>query len=133
LADWREETKADLKDAESRLSSVEGSLSGDPTREQMDSIWHAYVDLEKSVAFIKTELDTESPGFFVNKGIYIVPDERQAVLFALGYLRRGAESFSSGELEISLKQLRESRNYLRVLLMSGRKSRAKREKASGPP
>jgi len=133
LDDWRKETEADLKDAESRLSLVVDSLSGDPSREQLDSIWRAYVDLEKSVVFIKTELDSESPGVFVNKKIYVVPDERQAVLFALGYLKRGAQSFSFGELEISLKQLRESRNYLRVLLMGSRRSRGRREGATRAP
>jgi hypothetical protein len=129
LIDWREETESDLKDAESRLSALEASLSGDPTGEQLRSTWRAYVDVEKSIAFIKVELDTESPGLFVNKGVYKVPDERQAVAFALGYLRRGTESFVSGDLENSLKQLRESRNYLRVLLI-GVKSRARRERAS---
>ena len=133
MADWRRETEADLKDAEARLSSVEGSLSGDPTHDQLDTIWRAYVGVEKSVAFIKTELDAESPGFFVNKKVYTVPDERQAVLFALGYLRRGAESFASGELEISLRQLRESRNYLRVLLIGSQRSKARRARASKQP
>jgi hypothetical protein len=131
LGDWREETEADLKDAESRLSSLEDSLSGAMTGEQLRSTWRAYVDVEKSVAFIKVELDSENPGFFVNKAIYRVPDERQAVAFALGYLRRGAESFVSGDLQNSLKQLRESRNYLRVLIMAERGSRAKRQRALG--
>jgi len=121
MDDWRKETGADLKDAESRLSSVESLLSGDPSKEQLDSVWRAYVDIEKSVAFIKVELDTENPGVFVNKRIYRVPDERQAVRFALDYLRRGAERFAVGDLETSLKQLRESRNYLRVLLAGTRR------------
>jgi len=131
LGDWREETESDLKDAESRLSALEDSLSGDPTGEQVKSTWRAYVDVEKSIAFIKVELDSESPGLFVNKEVYKVPDERQAIRFALAYLRRGAESFASGDLQNSLKQLRESRNYLRVLLIGVRRSRAKRKKTAG--
>ncbi|HME19066.1 MAG TPA: hypothetical protein VKF15_04985 [Nitrososphaerales archaeon] len=131
MGDWREETESDLKDAESRLSALEDSLSGDPTGEQVKSTWRAYVDVEKSIAFIKVELDSESPGLFVNKEVYKVPDERQAIRFALAYLRRGAESFASGDLQNSLKQLRESRNYLRVLLIGVRRSRAKRKKTAG--
>jgi len=126
LDDWRKETEGDLNDAVSRLTSVAGSLSGDPTPAQMESIWRAYVDLEKSVAFIRAELDSESPGYFVNKKVYAVPDERQAVLFALGYLRSGTQSFTSGDLKTSLKQLRESRNYLRVLMIGARRSRIRR-------
>jgi len=128
-ADWRKETEGDLRDAESRLSSVEDSMTGDPTSDQIDSIWRAYLDVEKSVAFIRAELDSESPGHFVNKKVYAVPDERQAVLFALGNLRSGTRSFLSGDLETSLKQLRESRNYLRVLMISSRRSRIRRARS----
>jgi len=130
LGDWRQETRADLKDAEVRLAAIEGTLSGEPDDAQMRSVWRAYLDVEKSVAFIKVELGSESPGVFVNKKVYRVPDERQAVSFALTALRRGSESFSSGDFETSLKQLKESRNYLRVLLMEKRRLLAKRSKVS---
>ena len=132
LSDWRSETAADLKDAESRLVALESSLSGDPTEEQLSSIWRAFVDVEKSIAFIRVELDSENPGLFVNKKVYRVPDERQAVVFALGNLRRGAQSFVSGNLEISLRQLRESRNYLRVLIIEKRRPGGKRKGAAAP-
>jgi hypothetical protein len=131
LGDWKEETRADLDDAEARLASLAGSLSGEPTADQIGSIWRAYVSVEKSVAFIKVELESESPGVFVNKKVYRVPDERQAVVFALASLRRGAESFAAGDFETSLKQLRESRNYLRVLLIDKSRGGPGRRKAPG--
>ncbi len=119
--DWRGETAADLRDAESRLASVSQSIAGEPTPEQIRTTWRAYLSIEKSIAFIRAELDEENPGKFVKAGVYEVPDERQAVLFALGSLRRGREEFGYGNLVISLKHLRESRNYLRVLLREKRR------------
>jgi hypothetical protein len=130
VEDWKEETAADLSDAESKLAPLLTSLSGEPTDEQLGSIWRAYVDVEKSVVFVRVELDEENPGRFVNVKAYRVPDERQAVSFALSHLREGARLFESGELARSLGELRESRNYLRVLLREKGLLRARRIRAS---
>lgn len=130
MEDWKEETTADLRDAESRLAPLLLSLSGEPTDEQLESIWRAYVDVEKSVVFVRVELDEENPGRFVNVRAYRVPDERQAVSFALNHLREGARLFESRELDGSLRELRESRNYLRVLLREKGLLKARRIRAS---
>jgi hypothetical protein len=130
VEDWKEETVADLRDAESKLAPLLTSLSGEPTDEQLASIWRAYVDVEKSVVFVRVELDEENPGRFVNVKAYRVPDERQAVSFALSHLREGTRLFESGELARSLGELRESRNYLRVLLREKGLLRARRIRAS---
>lgn len=82
----------------------------------MRSVWRSYLSIEKSVVFIKVELHEENPGRFVNTKAYMVPDERQALSFALRFLKDGIEEFGLGDLLASLKALRESRNYLRMLL-----------------
>lgn len=130
MLDWRDETAADLKDAESRMAALSESVSGEPSSEQLASIWWAYLDIEKSVVFIKVELDEENPGKLVNVKFYRVDDERQAIRFALASLRKGAAEFGAGNLKESLKALRESRNYLRVLLKEKRKLRVKRVSAA---
>ncbi len=120
------ETKADLADAEARLSSLIASISGDPTRDQMHSIWVSYVDLEKSIVFVRVEIDEENPGRFISPKRYKVPDERQALQFSLKHLRRGSQSFAAGDYIGSLRDLREARNYLRVLLRESSRPRARR-------
>lgn len=85
----------------------------------------AYLEVEKSVAFIRFDLDEENPGRFIRLRDYLVPDERQALQFALKNLRKGAEDFSLGDLRQALKNLRESRNYLRALLREKRLKRAR--------
>ena len=89
----------------------------------------AYLEVEKSVAFNKFDLDEENPGRFIRLRNYAVPDERQALQFALKNLRKGAESFSLGDFRQALKELRESRNYLRALLREKRLKRARRARA----
>lgn len=106
------------------------SLSGEPTREQLTAIWLAYVKVEKSVAFIKFDLDEENPGRFIKLKPYQVPDERQALTFALKSLRVGSDDFAVGDFRQALKNLRESRNYLRALLRQKRLARARRARAS---
>jgi hypothetical protein len=130
LSEWKEETAADLDEAESRLDEVASTLSGDPTAGQMRSIWLAYLKVEKSVAFVKVDLDEENPGRFVDTRAYRVPDERQALLFALRNLRRGSQRFQSGDLKGALADLRESRNYLRVLLKEKQRIRARRARGA---
>ena len=128
--DWTKETAGDLAAAEKLLASTSSTLRGEPDRSQLASIWEAYVLVEKSVVFIKVELGEENPGRFVNAKVYVVPDERQAVEFALRHLRAAAESFGAGRLPESLKTLRESRNYLRVLLRRKRLLRARSARAA---
>ena len=89
----------------------------------------AYLKLEKSVAFIRLDLDEENPGRFVKLKQYAVPDERQSLKFALDKLRKGADCFALGDLSQSLKWLRESRNYLRALLRAKRLRRARGARA----
>ena len=125
MSAWRRETAADLEDAGRRIVSVLGTVSGEPSREELGSIWMAYTEVEKSVAFIKFDLDDENPGRFVRLRDYLVPDERQALQFALKSLRKGTENFSLGDLRQAIGDLRESRNYLRALLRAKRLKRAR--------
>ena len=125
--EWRSETARDLADAERRLEEAAASIRGEPSREQMRSVWRAYVDVEKSIFFIRVEIDEENPGRRLWIRDYAVPDERQAVTFALRSLKRGTADFSLGYLLESLKGLRESRNYLRALL----KAKAPRRRTEG--
>jgi hypothetical protein len=125
VSSWRSETTADLDDAAHRIEEVVGSVSGEPTEPQMQSIWRAYLLVEKSIVFIKVELDEENPGMIVRMGAYSVPDERQALQFALRNVRKGMESFRLGEFKQALTELREGRNYLRVLLRQKALKRAR--------
>lgn len=100
-------------------------MSGEPTPGQLMSVWLAYVKVEKSVAFVKIELDEENPGRFVSLKGYAVPDERQALRFALRNLKKGSGDLAVGDLRQALKSLRESRNYLRALLRSKRLKRVR--------
>lgn len=128
--DWRRETGDDLRSAEASLERISSSLSGEPDDEQLRSIWEAYLRIEKGVAFVRVDLDEENPNRFIKPRVYAVPDERQSIEIALRYLRAAIESFDAGELSMCLKPLRESRNYLRVLLRRKRLLRARRARAS---
>jgi hypothetical protein len=128
--DWILETRGDLRTAEKLLDSTLSSLRGSPDDSQLGSIWTAYVMVEKSVAFIKVELGEENPGKFIKAKVYSVPDERQAVQFALRSLRASIEAFESGRQEESLKALRECRNYLRVLLRRMRLLRTRKTRSA---
>ena len=128
MSSWRTETGADLDDAAQRIREVVDSISGEPTDVQLRSVWRAYLLVEKSIAFIKVELDEENPGAIVRMAAYSVPDERQALQFALRNLAKGIESFSVGDLGQSLRELRECRNYLRVLLRQKRLKRLRTER-----
>ena len=128
MSSWKAETAADLEEANRRITEVVNLIRGEPSDLQLDSIWRAYLLLEKSVAFVKVELDAESPGRIVKIGAYTVPDERQALQFALRNMIKGSESFHLGNYAQTLKELREARNYLRVLLR--RKNLARRRTAS---
>jgi hypothetical protein len=113
---WREETAADLAEARSLVGSLLGSVSGEPTKVEVRDIWKAYVDVEKSIAYIRFDIDEENPGRLIQLKRYSVPDERQALSFALRHLKRGEDSFRLGDFNEALGSLRESRNYLRALL-----------------
>ena len=128
--DWQRETRDDLRSAEATLEHLSSSLAGEPDEKQLRSAWEAYLRIEKSVAFIRVELDEENPDRFIKPKAYVVPDERQAIGFALRSLRDAIARFEAGELSRTLKPLRESRNYLRVLLRQKRLLRAKRARAS---
>lgn len=127
VSDWKEETSDQLEDARVRIESAIRSISGDPTKAQLHSIWNAYVSLELSIVYIKVEIDEENPGRFIRAREYRVPDERQALRFALNNLVKGKESFRVGAYAQAVKELREARNYLRVLLKG---SYAKERKAA---
>jgi hypothetical protein len=128
-SDWHRETWRDLGRASVLLDSLVSSVSGSLSREQVHDLWLSYLLVEKSVAFIKIELDEENPGRFIKQKPYEVPDERQAIGFALRHLKLAIDSFDAGGLGTSLKDLRESRNYLRVLLKRVRRQRLKRRGA----
>jgi len=120
VSSWKTETTGDLDDAARRIKDSVETVSGEPSDAQLRSVWRAYLLIEKSIAFIKVELDEENPGALVKLAAYSVPDERQALQFALRNLGKGIESFRLGDLGQALKELRESRNYLRVLLRQKR-------------
>ncbi len=125
MSEWRRETESDLADAAGRIESVLKSVSGEPSGDQMRSVWMAYLEVEKSIAFIKFDLDEENPGRFIRLKDYSVPDERQALQFALKHMRLGAQDFTLGDFRQALKNLRESRNYLRALIREKRLKRAR--------
>lgn len=126
MSSWREETRSDLGEAAEILGALATSISGDPTRQQVRLVWSAYVKVEKSIAFIRFDFDEENPGRFIKLKAYSTPDERQSIGFALNYLRKGKQSFELGDFSLALKDLRESRNYLRALLREKRLSENRR-------
>jgi hypothetical protein len=130
VSEWRSETRADLADAAQRIESALAGITGEPSPEQLRSIWLAYLEVEKSVAFIKFDLDEENPGRFIELQGYRVPDERQALQFALKNLKKGEDNFMLGDFVRALKDLRESRNYLRALLRDKRLKRARSARSS---
>lgn len=130
MSEWRKETAADLAEAEARVEEALKSLSGEPSKDELRSVWLAYIKVEKSVAFIKFDLEEENPGRFVKLRPFEVPDERQAVQFALRGLKKGREDFAVGDFRQALKNLRESRNYLRALLRQKRLARARRARST---
>jgi hypothetical protein len=127
---WRGETRSDLADALLRLEASHKELRGEPTPEQIRSVWMAYLLVEKSIAFIKFDLDEENPGRFIKLKAYAVPDERQAVQFAYKSIKKGADSFNLGDFHGALRDLREGRNYLRALLREKRLLRARKARPS---
>jgi hypothetical protein len=133
MTDWRAETSGDLRSALAMLESLRASISGEPTPDQLTSIWKIYLNVEKSVAFVKIELGEENPNKFVNMRPYKVPDERQALQFAGDYLKKGELNFAAGNLSLCLKELRESRNYLRVLLREKQLAKGRRARTKGRP
>lgn len=104
---------------------------GEPTPAQMDAIWNAYVAVETAVVTVKLDSAEESPGRFVNAKPYVVPDERQALRFAASALASAQSALRSGDERAALKHLRESRNYLRMLLRRKRLAAGRSAKSSG--
>jgi hypothetical protein len=126
--EWRSRTVTELSYAETALLSLEKEVSGPLTESQLNSLWRCYLSVEKSVVFVKLELDDDQElGHFVNKKAYTVPDERQALRFASESLSSGLGYLRIGELEEALKRLRESRNYLRMLLRRTKLERRSRK------
>ncbi|QQG49229.1 MAG: hypothetical protein HY247_02650 [archaeon] len=128
MGNWREETASDLARAEEGLEGLVPEIRGEPTEEQERDIWLSYLRVEKSIAFIKVDTREENPGRFIKVRAYSVPDERQALQFALRNLKKGSASFRVGDFKQALRELRESRNYLRALLreLALRKERVRR-------
>ncbi|HXW37364.1 MAG TPA: hypothetical protein VEJ36_05635 [Nitrososphaerales archaeon] len=127
--DWFEETISELGSSLATLEAVREEIRGEPSSEQMHEVWLSYVYIEKGIAFIKIELEEENPGRRIHLDRYRVPDERQALAFAVKNLRSGLEMAKRRDLLPSLKPLRESRNYLRALLRE--KELRKRRTRSG--
>ncbi|MBI3859863.1 MAG: hypothetical protein HY296_06485 [Thaumarchaeota archaeon] len=127
---WREETSSDLRNAKVKILKVLPAVSGELTSGQVNDVWGAYLLVEKSVFFIRVEIDEESPGRFISSKMYSVPDERQALRFALKNLEAGSEEFALGDFTRSLKALRESRNYLRVLIKTAWRRKARKGRGS---
>ena len=130
MSEWRRETSADLADASMRIERMLRSVSGEPSTDEVRSVWTAYIEVEKSIAFIKFDMDEENPGRFIKLKTYVVPDERQALQFALKNMKKGAENFELGDFRLALKDLREARNYLRALLREQRLKRARKARAA---
>jgi len=129
VSSWREETSSDLQEARSRIELLVTSVAGELSPDQFRSAWNAYLLVEKSIAFIKIELEEENPGRFVNKKMFAVLDERQALGFALKKLISGTEEFSLGDFHRALKELRDARNYLRIMIRQTKKGKLKRDRA----
>ena len=129
VSNWRSETASDLEDARTLIEAAMESISGEPTREQLRSVWKAYVDIEKSILFIRVEFDEENPGRFLSLKGYSTPDERQALGFALKNLKKGSESFRLGEFTQALKELRDARNFLRALLRAKQMQKVRKARA----
>jgi hypothetical protein len=130
MSGWRRETAGDLAAASDMLEGALKSLTGEPKKGELRSVWLAYVKIEKSVAFIKFDLDEENPGRFIKLKPYQIPDERQALQFALKSLKKGTDDFNLGDFSQALKNLREARNYLRALLRQKRLARARNARSS---
>ncbi len=130
MSGWRSETDADLRDARERIESLLSSVSGEPTEEEVRSIWRSYLDVEKSIIYIRVEIREENPGRFLKIKDYAVPDERQALQFALKSLKKGHDDFLVGDFQQALKDLRTSRNYLRALLRAKRLLKTRRARAA---
>jgi hypothetical protein len=129
-----DEIEAVLASAAQTLNVLARSVAGAPDETQLRGIWKCYVAIEKSIALIKLELEeqdvsAEQPGRFVDKKAYVVPDERQALNFASESLRLGLAILRTGEIQRGLKELRESRNYLRMLIR--RRNLAQRKEHAG--
>ncbi|MDG6988926.1 MAG: hypothetical protein JRN21_06325 [Nitrososphaerota archaeon] len=131
MSEWRAETAGDLGEAKAALESVARSLSGEATAAQVRSVWAAYARIEKSIAFIRLEIEEENPGRFIPLGRYAVPDERQAMQFALKSLSKGADSFTLGDFRLALRDLRDARNYLRAFLRRERLKRVRKGRVRG--
>jgi hypothetical protein len=127
---WRSETATDLEEAIRLIQSALASIRGEPSAQELRSIWLAYLRVEKSVAFIKFDMDEENPGRFIKLKAYAIPDERQALSFALKSIKKGTEDFKLGDFLLALKDLREARNYLRALLREKRLRRARNARSS---
>ena len=121
VRDWREETATDLRHSLKTVEELLPTISGELSDQQVRSVWYAYLFVEKSIAFIRVEIDEENPGKFVNTKLYSVPDERQALVFTLRKLTSGSEEFALGDFRRALTELRGARNYLRMLLRGKRK------------
>jgi hypothetical protein len=130
VSEWRSETASDLAEASRRVEATLAAVAGEPSEDQIRSVWMAYLKVEKSIAFIKFELDEENPGRIVRLKAYSVPDERQALQFALRNLKKGAGDFALGDFGQALKNLRECRNYLRALLREKRLRRARKARST---
>jgi hypothetical protein len=130
VEDWRGEALADLKVAGQRIEEVLPKVSGEPTEAQMRSVWRSYLDVEKVIVFVRLEIGEENPGRFIATKQFVVPDERQALQFALKNLKKGTQSFHLGDFKQALSELRTSRNYLRMLLRDKRRRKTRNAKAS---
>lgn len=130
VEDWRREAAGGLKDARRMIEELLPSISGEPTVQQTRSIWRSYLEVEKAIVFIRIEIDEENPGHFVTAKQFAVPDERQALRFALKNLSKGTENFSLGDFRQALVELRASRNYLRVLLRDKRRLKTRNARSS---
>ena len=114
------------------IQTAVSSIKGEPSGHELRIIWLAYVRVEKSIAFIKFDMDEENPGRFIKLKTYSIPDERQALGFALKSLNKGSDNFRLGDFRLALKDLRESRNYLRALIREKRLKRTKDARRSKP-
>lgn len=126
MDDWKREIEAELGSALKKLDSLTPAMEGILTRDQLEEIWDCYISVEKGVVFVKLELEEEQAARFVQKKAYSVPDDRQAVSFAALNLRTALGEVEAGNLSSALKALRESRNYLRMLLRRERLAARKR-------
>lgn len=114
----------ELRDAHVKLDSLRSKIKDAEISISLEhDLWLVYLLVEKSIAILKFSFSIEDPGKFIN--LKMVEDERKLINIAYASLSNGIELIESGSTEKAIESLRNSRNYLRLLIKRLRKRRLK--------